>query len=43
MSKIQGPIFIFCNRNLPEQVHRRFSESAFVVKQNNARNQEGAA
>lgn len=42
-AEIQGTIFIFCKRNLPEQVHKRFSESASVVIQNSVRNQEGAA
>lgn len=39
----QGPKFVFCNRHLPEQVHKRFSKSVSVVTQNNVRNQEGAA
>lgn len=39
----QGPKFVFCNRHLPEQVHKRFSKSVSVVTQNNVRNREGAA
>lgn len=42
-AEIQDSIFVFCNRNLPEQVHKRFSEFASAVIQNNRRNQEGAA
>ena len=42
-AEIHGIKFVFCYRNLPAQVHKRFSESVSVLIQNNVRNQEGAA